>query len=50
MMKAAIFLAFLALAYADIYDNCGANGANCFAIPLFESDLPTCLAQKVIQR
>ena len=31
----------------DIYDNCGNNGEKCFAIPFFESDLETCLSQKV---
>jgi hypothetical protein len=46
MMKFAaivIFLAFIALNTADIYDNCGADGAKCFAIP----HIGTCLAQKV---
>ena len=36
----------LALTSADIYDNCGANGENCFAIPKFESDVKTCIAQR----
>ena len=40
------FMALLALTSADIYDNCGANGDNCFAIPLFESDVKTCIAQR----
>lgn len=40
------FMALLALTSADIYDNCGANGENCFAIPLFESDVKTCIAQR----
>ena len=33
---------------ADVYDNCGANNENCFGIADFESDLETCLAQRVI--
>ena len=40
------FMAMLALTSADIYDNCGANGENCFAIPKFESDVKTCIAQR----
>lgn len=44
--KTLLLLALAAFAQADIYDNCGSNGQNCFAIPLFESDIPTCLAQK----
>ena len=40
------FMALLALTSAEIYDNCGANGDNCFAIPLFESDVKTCIAQR----
>ena len=30
----------------DIYDSCGGN--NCFAIPLPDSDVETCLEQKVL--
>ena len=41
-----VFMALLALTSADIYDNCGANGENCFAIPQFESDVKTCIAQR----
>ena len=33
--------------FADIYDSCGANGEQCFAIPFFESDIKTCLAERV---
>ncbi len=41
------FLGLVTIVRADVYDNCGANNANCFGIALFESDLETCIAQRV---
>ena len=32
----------------DIYDSCGSSGNNCFAIPSPDSDVGTCLEQKVL--
>ena len=40
------FMALLTLTSADIYDNCGANGENCFAIPKFLSSVERCIAKR----
>ena len=46
MFKTFFLFFFIAFAKADVYENCK-KGENCFAIPFFESDFDTCVAQKV---
>ena len=41
-----VLIASLALSSADIYDNCGTNGENCFAIPPFLTSVKTCIARR----
>ena len=38
---------FSAIVKCDVYEKCGTNIGNCFALPSYDSDFDTCLLQKV---